>query len=144
MNIFFVDNKEKLKGDFLDSCPDFKMYGDDERISVDVLVIDATARLGLFRNRDVNTCVCPSFRFFDVVNSIRVKSAVSCGMCERDSVTFSSIGDEDAVVCFKRTICFFDKQFEPCEFCVKFDRKRSLYSNLVLGTLRFLVNNYGG
>lgn len=144
MNIFFADNCEKIKNGFLDSCSGFRIFSDDNDASVDVLVVDATAKLEGFRNRRVDTCFCPSFRFYDVVNSIRVNSAISCGMRERDSVTFSSISEDDAFVCFKRKILFFDKEFDPCEFRVSFDRKKGLYSNLVIGALEYVVNNYGG
>ena len=143
MNIFFADNGERFGNDFLYSCPNFKKYDDDDETCVDILVVDAVAAIDTFRNRKVDTCFCPSSRFYDVVNSIKVKSAVSCGMRERDSVTFSCIGEDEAMICLKRRILFLDKEFDPCEFKIHFNRSRALYTNLALGTLEYLVNNYG-
>jgi len=143
MNIFFADNGEKFENNFLLTKPEFIRLDDERLVSVDVLVVDGVAGLERFRNRRINTCFCPSARFYDVINSMYVKSAVSCGMRERDSVTFSSIGEDNAMVCIKRKVSFLDRVFEPCEFRVSFDRKRGLYTNLALGTLGYLVNNYG-
>lgn len=143
MNIFFADNKDLYKNSFVNACTDFDVFEDDENVSVDVLVIDGGANLDRFRNRFVDTCFCPSSRYFDVISSMRVKSAVSCGMREKDSVTFSSIGETDAMVCLKRCVNFLNSEFEPCEFRVEFNRSRSLYANLALGTLEYFVKNFG-
>lgn len=143
MNIFFLDNNDKYQNDFLNNCPTFSRCDDESSASVDVLVIDGNSTLDKFASRRVDTCFCPSSRFFDVVSSMHVRSAVSCGMRERDSVTFSSIGETDAMVCLKRRVNFLDAEFEPCEFRVPFDRTRGLYANLALGTLEFFVKNYG-
>ena len=144
MNIFFADNGEKFKTDFVDSYPEFKVLEEEGDVSVDVLVVDGGCGLDRFRSRRVDTCFCPSSRYFDVISSIRVKSAVSCGMRERDSVTFSSIGENEAMICLKRRILFLGSEFEPCEFKTHFDRSKGLYTNLALGTLGYFVNNYGG
>ncbi|MBR5459265.1 MAG: hypothetical protein IKV53_00215 [Clostridia bacterium] len=143
MNIFFADNKDMYKSSFVDSCPGFTECRDNEEATVDVLIVDGGANLDRFRQRRVNTCLCPSSRYFDVIASMRVNSAVSCGMRERDSVTFSSIGEESAMVCLKRRVNFLDREFDPCEFKVPFDRGRGLYANLALGTLEYFVKNYG-
>ncbi len=142
MNIFFATNTQVYQNDFVNSCADFKTHNDDENTSVDVLVVDGCTTLERFATRRVNTCLCPSSRFFDVVSSMRVRSAVSCGMRERDSVTFSSIGESEAMVCLKRRVNFLSREFEPCEFRVKFDRRRGLYTNLALGALEYFVKNY--
>ncbi len=142
MNIFFLDNKDKYQNDFLNNCPAFFKCEDEVCVPVDVLVVDGNSTLEKFTSRRVDTCFCPSSRFFDVVSSISVKSAVSCGMRERDSVTFSSIGETDAMVCLKRRVNFLGVEFEPCEFRVPFDRTRGLYANLALGTLEYFVKNY--
>ena len=143
MNIFFDDNGERYIKNFVSLCQDFNVYDSCDNESVDVLVLDGTSILDKYRNRKVNTCFCPSSRYFDVINSMRVQSAVSCGMRERDSITFSSIGENDAMVCLKRNILFVDSVYEPCEFRVEFDRKKGLYANLVLGTLEYFVKNGG-
>ena len=142
MNIFFLDNKDKYCNDFLSNFPAFSKRDDKAGVPVDVLIVDGNSTLESFSSRRVDTCFCPSSRFFDVISSISVKSAVSCGMRERDSVTFSSIGENQAMVCLKRRVNFLSAQFEPCEFRVPFDRTRGLYANLALGTLEYFVKNY--
>ncbi len=144
MNIFFATNKEGYQDGFVKVCREFNCYNDDDKASVDVLVVDGGATLERFITRRVDTCICPSSRFFDVISSMHVKSAVSCGMRERDSVTFSSIGESEAMICLKRRVNFLSFEFEPCEFRVPFDRKRGLYENLALGALEYFVKNYGG
>ncbi len=143
MNIFFADNGERYKSVFVNECPDFNIYEEKEAETVDVLVVDACSSIDKFRARNVNTCFCPSSRYFDVVSTMKVKSAISCGMREKDSVTFSSISETEAMICLKRKIVFFDVEFEPCEFRVKFSRSRGLYSNLALGALKFFIYNSG-
>jgi hypothetical protein len=143
VNIFFADNKDLYKSSFVKSCPSFHIYEDDKGADVDVLVVDAGADLGRFHMKNVNTCFCPSSRYYDVISSMKVRSAVSCGMREKDSITFSSISETDAMVCLKRRVDFLNYQFEPCEFRVPFDRNRGLYANLALGTLEYFVKNYG-
>ena len=143
MNIFFADNKDRYKSSFVNNCDGFKVFEDDDKVTIDVLVVDGGANLDRFRTRNIDTCLCPSSRYFDVVSSMRVKSAVSCGMREKDSVTFSSIGESDAMVCLKRRVNFLSTEFEPCEFRVVFDRSRGLYANLALGTLEYFVKNFG-
>ncbi len=143
MNIFFLDNKDLYKNSFVNACDDFNVFEDDENVPVDVLVIDGGANLDRFRNRFVDTCLCPSSRYFDVISSMRVRSAVSCGMREKDSVTFSSIGENEAMVCLKRCVNFLSSEFEPCEFRVEFNRSRGLYTNLALGALEYFVKNFG-
>ena len=143
MNIFFADNNDLYKKSFINVCSEFNELDDDGIATVDVLIVDGGASIERFRSRFVNTCFCPSTRYFDVISSMRVKSAVSCGMCEKDSVTFSSIGENHAMVCLKRNIFFLNSEFEPCEFRVNFDRTKGLYSNLALGTLEYFVKKFG-
>ena len=143
MNIFFADNKDKYKTSFIAGHNAGEVYEDNENVSVDVLIVDGGASLERFRTRRIDTCICPSSRYFDVISSMHVRSAVSCGMREKDSVTFSRIGESDAMVCLKRRVNFLSAEFEPCEFRVNFDRTRGLYANLALGALEYFVKNFG-
>lgn len=52
------------------------------------------------------------------------------GMNREDPVTFSSIGDDTAMLCLQQEIFFQGKSVVPFEKKVPFDRNFSLYKNL--------------
>ena len=55
------------------------------------------------------------------------------GMSHADSVSFSSIGEEDAMLCLQREIRLMERNIEPFEKKVRFNRNFSLYKNLASG-----------
>jgi hypothetical protein len=55
------------------------------------------------------------------------------GMAHSDSVSFSSIGETDAMLCIQQEICINGKNIAPFERKVRFDRNFSLYKNLATG-----------
>lgn len=55
------------------------------------------------------------------------------GMSHSDAVSFSSIGEEDAMLCVQREICLMERNIEPFEKKVRFNRNFSLYKNLATG-----------
>ncbi len=55
------------------------------------------------------------------------------GMAHSDSVSFSSIGDEDAMLCVQQEIYLGGRNIVPFERKVRFDRNFSLYKNLATG-----------
>lgn len=61
------------------------------------------------------------------------------GMNREDPVSFSSIGEEEALLCLGREIFLREKSLFPFEMKVPFDRNFSLYKNMALGFARTLV-----
>lgn len=55
------------------------------------------------------------------------------GMAHCDAVSFSSIGEDEALLCVQQEICLRGKNIEPFETKVRFDRNFSLYKNLASG-----------
>ncbi len=55
------------------------------------------------------------------------------GMAHFDAVSFSSIGEEDALLCVQREILLRERNIVPFETKVHFDRNFSLYKNLATG-----------
>lgn len=55
------------------------------------------------------------------------------GMNRADAVSFSSIGEEEAMLCLQQEICFHGQSIMPFEKKVRFDRNFSLYKNLAAG-----------
>ncbi|MBQ3075949.1 MAG: hypothetical protein IJC26_07760 [Clostridia bacterium] len=55
------------------------------------------------------------------------------GMSQSDSVSFSSIGENEAMLWVQQEICLNGKSILPFEKKVRFDRNFSLYKNLATG-----------
>lgn len=55
------------------------------------------------------------------------------GMSHSDPVSFSSIGEEAAMLCVQREIRLMERNVEPFEKKVRFNRNFSLYKNLATG-----------
>ena len=55
---------------------------------------------------------------------------LSGGMSREDSITFSSIGEDSAMLCLQKEIFLGGKSIVPFEKKVLFDRNFSLYKNL--------------
>ncbi len=55
------------------------------------------------------------------------------GMNPADPVTFSSIGEDRAMLCLQQEIPFAGRNIGPFEKPIEFDRNFSLYKNLAMG-----------
>ena len=67
--------------------------------------------------------------------------AISCGMFEKDTFTFSSISQEDAIVSLQRPIMALTKnKVEPCEMPVDFSGPCNEYALLVFCALKKLLH----
>ena len=76
----------------------------------------------------VDSSNLPSF-----VRQINVSAVVSCGMNEKDTVTFSSIDNDRAVLCVQRDIFYGQIALECGEFPVNYDSNLPVWHNVVLG-----------
>ena len=108
---------------------------------IDMLVLFRDADLSKYKNCNINTCIFQGENSFLLSKLPRVKSAISCGMREIDSVTFSSIGEEKAFICIRRRLSFLTSFYDPCEFPSPFNRNFSVYHNLVLGLIDFILKD---
>ena len=65
---------------------------------------------------------------------ITCNNVVTCGMGMRCSVSFSSVGENSAVLSVSRKI----EDLLPCEIRVELKKNLSLYENIVYNTVRLL------
>ena len=63
----------------------------------------------------------------------RIGQVLTGGMNREDAVSFSSIGEEEALLCLGQEIFFQKRSIVPFEQKVSFDRNFSLYKNLATG-----------
>lgn len=61
----------------------------------------------------------------------RARVAVTYGMAGRDTLSFSSIGEEDALLCLTRSVRFGPVTLEAMDVRVNYDHTQSLTDNLV-------------
>ena len=64
------------------------------------------------------------------------------GMNREDSVSFSSIGEDTALICLQREIFLKGKSIVPFEMKVPFDRNFSLYKNIASGFTQALITQF--
>lgn len=64
------------------------------------------------------------------------------GMNREDSVSFSSIGEDAALICIEREIFLKGKSIVPFETKVPFDRNFSLYKNIASGFAQALITQF--
>ena len=62
-----------------------------------------------------------------------------CGMAPQDPLTFSSIGEDHAMLCLQQEISLHGYDMGPLEIKIPFDRKYSLYKNLAVGFALYLT-----
>lgn len=142
MNIVLCDRNDLLKNFFL-SEKVFDLYHLREYKDgrADILIVDEHPCEKPCERLEAEACFLPIHRIRDMIGCFRMKNAISCGMSSKDSVTYSSIGEERALICIQRKIIFLDKVYEPCEFPVFLHKNISEYQNLIVGTLRYLVSD---
>ena len=68
------------------------------------------------------------------------KHIISCGMGEKDTLTFSAIGFDRGVMCIQRDIKLSNITLECGEFPVSYDERLSVWQNLVAGFCETLAN----
>lgn len=141
MNICFASQKSGLKKATLNSIDGFYEIFAPPPNDIDILVLNGDCDVAPFVHQSVDTCIFESKNALKVLELKKVNSAVSCGMEGLDSVTFSSISEDTALVCIRRPIVFKGKSFEPCEFKAKFNTKYGIYQNLVMSLVEHLVSN---
>ena len=91
MNICFASDKNGLKNLTLDSVQGFYEVYMPLPEYVDILVINGDSDVSEYVNRNIDTCIFDSSYAMKVLELKNVNSAISCGMQDIDSVTFSSI-----------------------------------------------------
>ncbi len=143
MNICFAACKDTLKKITKDRVEGFDEVFAPIPEKVDVLVLSGDCDVTDYTDKEIEVCIFGSENSEKVLSLKKVRNVISCGMESLDSVTFSSIGDENALACIRRRILFYDKSIEPCEFKVRFDTSRGIYYNLVVALLTLLSENGG-
>ena len=103
--------------------------------SIDLLVLIGDCDVKSFVNTQIDVCVFEKSNFRKVGILNKVKNLVSCGMNDFDTVTFSSISEDSASLCIRRTI----NRVYPCEFKTKFYKDMDLYSNLVVSLILYFL-----
>ncbi len=67
--------------------------------------------------------------------ALSAAAALSCGMCAHDTLSFSSVKENEAQLCLTRAFFFHNTLIEPFESKVPFDPALSLYRNMTRGFL---------
>ncbi len=70
----------------------------------------------------------------------KVSFLISCGMGEKDSVTFSALGSMRALLCVQRNIQIAGVTLECGEFPVDYDENLSIWHNLVISLCKIAVS----
>lgn len=139
MNICFASGNGKLKNMALDNLKEFYEVFSPLPEIIDILVINGDCDISNYINSNIDACIFDSNYALKVRELKNVNSAISCGMQDIDSVTFSSISEDSAIVCIRRSLYFGNSFIDPCEFKVCFDRQYGIYHNLVLSLIDFLI-----
>ena len=103
----------------------------------DLLIIDENAIPNFYKS--IGVCVFSSNSGIDFSLFKTLDGAVSCGMSLTDTVGFSSINENKALVSVRRKIILPDKILEICDFSSDYNRKLSTYHNLVLSLLNYIA-----
>lgn len=78
-----------------------------ERTHWDLLALSTSGCRGLERSGifcGCGTLLLPGGQDFSILSRIRAECVISAGMSARDSLTFSSLGENGAVLCVQRTL----------------------------------------
>ena len=79
-----------------------------------------------------STVVCPDK--ISVTGVLRCENIITCGMSARSTLSFSSVGEDTAVLSLSRKI----GDTFPCEIRVSLFKNLSIYENLVINAVRLL------
>lgn len=122
--------KIAFSSDEIDSCTTQK---------IDVLVLTENCDVDKYADLNIDVCIFENSNINTLYKLKNVHNAVSCGMSENDSVTFSSISEDSSLVCIRRQIPFQKSIIHPCEFKASFSRSLDIYSNLALSLVGHLL-----
>ena len=142
MNVCFTSDKNGLKKTILKRVKGYSEIFSPPPRQIDILVVNG-GNVSKFVNLNIDTCIFDSNYSSKVLELKNVNSAISCGMQGLDSVTFSSISENTALVCIRRRIFFKDISIEPCEFKTAFDERIGILHNLFVSMIEFLSETRG-
>ena len=109
--------------------------------TIDVFVFDS--QIDSYIDTDIDVCIFDKSNINNLYKLKKVRNIVSCGMDFTDSVTFSSISEDSALVCIRRSIILNGYTVEPCEFKAPFDKDIGIYYNLVVAMIDYLIRLKG-
>ncbi len=144
MNICFSAEKNRLKKALLSTSHGLHEVFDNIPDKIDIFVLNDEFCNDIYLNKHIDTCIFPSDRVFKLPEFKYVNSAVSCGMSSLDSVTFSSISHDSAVVCVRRRLILPSLVLEPCEFKAPFQTEMGIYRNLVFSLIDKILGECNG
>lgn len=81
-----------------------------------------------------DTLICPGKIFLPF--AVECRQVITCGMRQTDTLSFSCINDDRAVLSLSRSV----ENTQPGEVCVRFRKNLSVYENLVYQALRLVKN----
>lgn len=142
MNVCFTSDKNGLKDNVLGRVNGYIEIFSPPPRNIDLLVVNG-GEVTRFIDRNIDTCIFDSKYSSKVLELKNVNSAISCGMQGLDSVTFSSISEDTALVCIRRRIIFGKVAVDPCEFKTDFDPEVGIFHNLVISMIGFLTDLKG-
>lgn len=105
---------------------------------IDVFVFNSSHNIDAYVDTDIDVCIFDKANINNLYKLKKVHNAVSCGMEPTDSVTFSSISEDSAIVCIRRKLLLLDKIVYPCEFKAPFDRSLGIFMNLAVSLVDYL------
>lgn len=142
MNVCFTSEKNGLKNTVLGRVKGYSEIFSPPPKQIDLLVING-GDVSEYRDRNIDACIFDTKYSSMVLELKNVNSAISCGMQGLDSVTFSSISEDSALVCIRRSIIFGNNVIDPCEFKTDFDSQVGIFHNLVTSMIGFLTELKG-
>lgn len=104
------------------------LISDNHSLDCNILVASQNTRYDAV----CDVCLIDSSRLPNLSGKGKILLPVSCGMNEKDTVTFSSIDGERAVLCIQRNIKIKNILLECGEYPVNYDNNLSVWHNLVL------------
>ena len=118
------------------------IYESEPSKKIDILIIEDRTKSSEYYTRNISACIFQGEDFDLISNFTNLESAVSCGMSLVDTVTFTSIRENSAVISVRRTIVVNDITLFPCELPCSFDNNIGLFQNIVLSLfLKFIYKN---
>ena len=106
---------------------------------IDVLVLTENCDVDKYKDLNIDVCIFENSNINNLYKLKNIHNAVSCGMGENDSVTFSGISDDSSMVCIRRQIVLENHIIYPCEFKASFCHSLDIYSNLAISLIGHLL-----
>lgn len=136
MNISFLPFGCNLERLVKQKRSSFKFVSDEK---TDLLIIDENT-IPVFES-EVGVCFFSSNLSIDFSGFKGLVGTVSCGMSLTDTVSFSSISENKALVSVRREILLPEKIIQISEFISSYNPQLSTYHNLVLSLLTHIEQN---